>query len=103
MTSNSSIARKPLIKPKPPDLQGNIVDSPDQDYLQDSPDQDYLQNNLLDEDEDDLAPPTFKIVDPPKLLRQRGTPDGSSRLVIAIDYGTTFTGKRYRLVTIDFS
>ena len=88
------MARKPSTKPKPPDMQGNIVDSPDQDYLQD---------NLLDEDEDDLAPPTSKIVDPPKPLRQRGTPDGSSRLVIAIDYGTTFTGKRYRLVTIDFS
>lgn len=88
------MARKPSIKPKPPNLQGNIIDRPDQDYLLD---------NLLDED-DDLAPPspTFKTVDPPKPLRQRGTPDGSPRLVIAIDYGTTFTSKRYRLVMIDF-
>ena len=91
---NRSFQRKPSAKAKPPDLRGNSIDHSDQDYLKD---------NLLGGDEDELSSPTFRAPESPKLPPQRGTHDvGSSRLVIGIDYGTTFTGKRY-LVTLEFS
>lgn len=94
-TSNRSNLRKPSIKAKPLDLQGNTIDYSDQDYLKD---------NLLDGDEDDVSSTTFRTAESSKLPPQRDTHDlGSNRLVIAIDYGTTFTGKRYRLVTPEFS
>jgi hypothetical protein len=77
------------------------MESNDNDYLR--KDSDYLNDNLLDENEDDLLPPMPITDEPPKQplpltlplpLKRPSTLDlGRNRLVIAIDYGTTFTGK----------
>jgi hypothetical protein len=71
-------------------------------------DQDYLRDDLLDGDEGEFPSPvsTFRRADSVHLPPQRGNSDqdvSSNRLVIAIDYGTTFTGKRYHLVVPQFN
>ena len=68
-------------------------------------DKDYLNENLLDGIEDDLSSPILPAEEPPKPplplslpmhLKRSSTLDlGRNRLVIAIDYGTTFTGKSH--------
>lgn len=78
-TSSRSSVRKPSLKAKPSALQGNSLDRND----------DYLNDNLLAEgDEED------SMSESPKLSHRTPAYDaGSNRLVIAIDYGTTFTGE----------
>lgn len=72
-------------KPKPEALRSNSKTKMSTNYLQD---------NLLGDDIDDAPklPPKelpIRITQPTR----RKLDDGSSRLIIAIDYGTTFTGK----------
>jgi hypothetical protein len=57
----------------------------------DDNEEDYLNDNLLGEEEQ-VSSPTRKSVD---LGRELDSEDQRSyRLVIAIDYGTTFTGEK---------
>src|SRR6266700_2579894 len=74
-TASNGQQRKPSTKAKPFSLKGSPVPSSIEDYLND---------NLLEQD------------DPPPIsnLPQRPRRDTSHRLVIGIDYGTTFTGKK---------
>jgi hypothetical protein len=85
MTSNRSpLFGRPSPPTKPPALQGSPLSDPGRDYLND--------NLLFD---DDSGPPKFTAtdikVDTKRLLIDHI--NTSNRLVIAIDYGTTFTGK----------
>lgn len=74
--------RKPSLKAKPIGLQGNLLDRSDHDYLNDN----LLEGDEEDEDDESMS-------ESPKAKYQTPSSDvGSSRLVIAIDYGTTFTG-----------
>lgn len=78
-SSTSSI--KPPLKAKPSTLQGTPISS-DQAYLN----EDFLEG----EDEDDEE----ALLNSPKASRStRDYNAEQSRLVIAIDYGTTFTGE----------
>jgi hypothetical protein len=75
--------------------------------LNDNLDQDFLNDNLLDDFENgtEISSPSSRRVSSPRLSVRRvsskdirskdiGSKDiGATRLVIAIDYGTTFTGK----------
>ena len=83
------MARKPSTKPKPSDLQGYVID-------RERPAPKFLSENLLgEEDEDEIEPtPTSYAPLRPLQPQRHFSADGSGRLVIAIDYGTTFTGKR---------
>ena len=78
------MARKPSTKPKPVGLEGYVIDRPTPKFLS--------ENLLGEEDEDEIEPAsTYESQRPPPAQR-RITADGTGRLVIAIDYGTTFTG-----------
>lgn len=57
---------------------------------------DFLRDNLLDDD-DPLSPPLSVVADdftlpPGSRAHIRDFNSGTNRLVIGIDYGTTFTG-----------
>jgi hypothetical protein len=80
--SNRSIARKPLIKAKPPNLRGHTLGQSDEDWL---------NENLLDDGGDDSSPTPTSADFPPQVDSHD---QGPYRLVIAIDYGTTFTGEQ---------
>ncbi len=66
----------------------------------------YLNDNLLGEDGDEASPLLPAIDEPPRValplpLKAPSALDiGRNRLVIAIDYGTTFTGKFYCLMEL---
>ena len=47
---------------------------------------------LREDDDDDVSPVSSKYQDIPQQLENTASDVGSHRLVIAIDYGTTFTG-----------
>ncbi|KAH0556986.1 hypothetical protein GP486_005225 [Trichoglossum hirsutum] len=79
----------PPTKAKPPTLRGNPIG------YSDPFDQDYLKDDLLEEDKIDTSPFSFRTTDPLTLPPGSSYDPSPDRLVIAIDYGTTFTGKRY--------
>jgi hypothetical protein len=89
--SNRSTPRRPSIKAKPPNLQGILLDHPDQDWL---------NENLL-EDGDNVPSPTRRSADLPRQLDSHDL--GPYRLVIAIDYGTTFTGEQSLVAIVGVS
>lgn len=63
--------------------------------------EDYLRENLLGEDEDYVPAPTQRSADLPEDLDHQevyNQDSDSYRLVIAVDYGTTFTGEHSPLV-----
>lgn len=77
-TSSRSSVRKPSLKAKPSALQGNLIERND----------DYLNDDLLEGNEDD------SLAGSPRATQRDATFDAEmNRLVIAIDYGTTFTGE----------
>jgi hypothetical protein len=83
-SSTSSGGRKPSLKAKPLKLQGTPIER----------EQAYLDEDFLEGDEDEDPAPNS-----PKASRSTRDYDaGQSRLVIAIDYGTTFTGKSLHTV-----
>ena len=88
-SSNRSEAEKPSIKEKPKSLQGILL-SPK------PAEPDYLHDDLLEDDGFDASPPSYKYQDLPRQFESDSN-DGNfgnlHRLVIAIDYGTTFTGE----------
>lgn len=83
--SNRSIPLRPSTKTKPPNLQITMLDHSDQDYL---------NENLLG-DGDSVSPTTRRSADLPGQFDSHG--QGPYRLVVAIDYGTTFTGEQTSL------
>jgi hypothetical protein len=98
-SSKRSKFQKPSTKEKPLELRSK--------KLNDNLDQDFLNDNLLDDFENgtEISSPSSRRVSSPRLSVQRGSSKdirskdigskdiGATRLVIAIDYGTTFTGK----------
>ncbi len=82
--SNRSIPRKPSAKPKPPHLRGNLLEGLEPDYMKD--------DLLKEDDDDDTSPLSYKYQDLPQQLGNSSQDVVSHRLVLAIDYGTTFTG-----------
>lgn len=87
-SSNRFEAQKPSIKEKPKSLQGTSL-SPRPAEL------DYLHDDLLEDNGFDASPPSYKYQDPPRQFESDSNDDNFDnlhRLVIAIDYGTTFTG-----------
>jgi hypothetical protein len=92
-SSNGSEAQKPSIKEKSKSLQG-ISLSPK------TAEPDYLHYDLLEDDRFDAS--SYKYQDPPRQFESDSN-DGNfgnlHRLVIAIDYGTTFTGEHAVLLS----
>ncbi|KUJ14621.1 actin-like ATPase domain-containing protein [Mollisia scopiformis] len=87
-TSSRSSVRKPSLKAKPSALQGNLLNHSD----------DFLNENLLEDDEE------ISMSESPRISHRTPTYDaGNNRLVIAIDYGTTFTGVAYALPRSDYA
>lgn len=85
--SNKSILRRPSKKLKPPNLRGTLLDSSEEDYL---------VENLLG-DADSISSPTRESPDSAQRRRILDSPvQLPYRLVIAVDYGTTFTGEQSR-------
>jgi hypothetical protein len=77
------LQRKTITKSESPDPPHRPVDHLGSDYL---------GLNLLDDDEDEDSPPILQHHDLPRQRKTDDAEDGSHKLVIAIDYGTTYTG-----------
>lgn len=84
-TPNRSISQKPTTKQKPASLLGVSL-SPTRT------EPDYLKDDLLEEDLDDTSPPSYKYQEQSQRFESDSSDSTPRRLVIAIDYGTTFTG-----------
>lgn len=82
--SYRAIPRKPSVKPKSSHIEGNSLDGSETDYMND----DLLKEEYYD---NDTSPP-YNYQDLPKQPENDSRDIASHRLVIAIDYGTTYTG-----------
>ncbi|KAI9868488.1 MAG: hypothetical protein M1813_005932 [Trichoglossum hirsutum] len=90
--SNKSILRRPSKKLKPPNLRGTLLDSSEEDYL---------VENLLG-DADSISSHTRESPDSAQRRRILDSPvQLPYRLVIAVDYGTTFTGVAFAAPKLD--
>lgn len=85
-THQGSKSEKPSPKQKPSFLQSAPVSPMEPDFLKD--DDDFLR-----EDNDAPSPLPLKYQDAPLVIEKQSSNSNVDRLVIAIDYGTTFTGK----------
>jgi hypothetical protein len=84
-SSNFSLPRRPSTNSNSPSVGGHVGDYSEADYL---------NGNLLDDDDDGGSPPSRKHNnDLPRQRKSDENADDSHKLVIAIDYGTTYTGK----------
>jgi hypothetical protein len=89
--SNRSILRRPSVKAKPPNLKGTVLGRSDED--------DWYENLLGDGDS--VSSPIRVSADSPRQFDSHD--QGPYRLVIAIDYGTTFTGEQSLLAVLGAS
>jgi hypothetical protein len=85
-THERSKSKKPSPKQKPSFLQSAPVSPMEPDFLKD--DDDFLRE---DNDTPSLLP--LKLHDSSCVIDKRSNNSNVDRLVIAIDYGTTFTGR----------
>jgi hypothetical protein len=85
-THQRSNSKKPSPKQKPSFLQSEPVSPMEPDFLKD--DEDFLR-----EDIDPPLPLPLKLQETPRVIEKQSNNSTVDRLVIAIDYGTTFTGK----------